>query len=259
MKILVVGGSGFVGRHICKEALQRGWHVSSLSRHGMPAATAGEEWIDGVEWIKGDVFNTASYSSVLPHVDGAIHSLGILFENSSYKVLLQNAQPLKCFQNTFLGIKDGKPDTIQSNTYTYEQANRDSALALALACRAHLNVKQFAYISASHSIAPFIPKRYITTKMEAENGISSLDRYQLHIFRPGLMYSPQRPATMALSSLCGVAGSLPFLPAIIPWIGVKPLPVAKVGFAVVDAMEKGALSPSEPKTSVYEVSDLSSQ
>ncbi|CAL9217148.1 unnamed protein product [Arabidopsis halleri] len=31
-KLLVLGGNGFVGSHICKEALDRGLSVSSLSR-----------------------------------------------------------------------------------------------------------------------------------------------------------------------------------------------------------------------------------
>ncbi|VAI16741.1 unnamed protein product [Triticum turgidum subsp. durum] len=32
-KLLVLGGSGFVGSHVCKEALERGFVVSSLNRH----------------------------------------------------------------------------------------------------------------------------------------------------------------------------------------------------------------------------------
>lgn len=32
MQILVLGGNGYVGSHICKEALRQGFSVSSLSR-----------------------------------------------------------------------------------------------------------------------------------------------------------------------------------------------------------------------------------
>jgi nucleoside-diphosphate-sugar epimerase len=32
-KLLVLGGNGFVGSHVCKEALDRGLSVSSLSRY----------------------------------------------------------------------------------------------------------------------------------------------------------------------------------------------------------------------------------
>jgi len=33
MQILVLGGNGYVGSHICKEALRQGFSVSSLSRY----------------------------------------------------------------------------------------------------------------------------------------------------------------------------------------------------------------------------------
>lgn len=32
-QLLVLGGNGFVGSHVCKEALDRGLSVSSLSRY----------------------------------------------------------------------------------------------------------------------------------------------------------------------------------------------------------------------------------
>lgn len=34
VKLLVFGGNGFVGSHICKEALERGLTVASISRYG---------------------------------------------------------------------------------------------------------------------------------------------------------------------------------------------------------------------------------
>eukprot|EP00735_Rhodelphis_limneticus_P006531 TRINITY_DN18947_c0_g1::TRINITY_DN18947_c0_g1_i1::g.21600::m.21600 TRINITY_DN18947_c0_g1::TRINITY_DN18947_c0_g1_i1::g.21600 ORF type:complete len:269 (-),score=33.91,sp/Q9FVR6/Y1222_ARATH/36.50/2e-45,NAD_binding_10/PF13460.1/2e-18,Epimerase/PF01370.16/3e-09,NmrA/PF05368.8/1.1e-08,3Beta_HSD/PF01073.14/3.2e-05,3Beta_HSD/PF01073.14/9.6e+02,NAD_binding_4/PF07993.7/20,NAD_binding_4/PF07993.7/0.5,RmlD_sub_bind/PF04321.12/0.4,RmlD_sub_bind/PF04321.12/1.7e+02,RmlD_sub_bind/PF04321.12/3.6e+02,Polysacc_sy len=52
-KILVVGGSGYVGSHICKEAVRRGLQVSSLNRSGKPQGLGS--WADQVEWVKGDI------------------------------------------------------------------------------------------------------------------------------------------------------------------------------------------------------------
>jgi len=37
MQLLVLGGNGFVGSHICKEAVDRGLTVASLSRYGDPS------------------------------------------------------------------------------------------------------------------------------------------------------------------------------------------------------------------------------
>ena len=33
-RVLIVGGTGYLGREICREALKRGWSVVSLSRRG---------------------------------------------------------------------------------------------------------------------------------------------------------------------------------------------------------------------------------
>lgn len=33
LQLLVLGGNGFVGSHVCREALERGISVSSLSRY----------------------------------------------------------------------------------------------------------------------------------------------------------------------------------------------------------------------------------
>lgn len=36
IQLLVLGGNGFVGSHICREALDRGLAVASLSRYNTP-------------------------------------------------------------------------------------------------------------------------------------------------------------------------------------------------------------------------------
>ncbi|KAK1309995.1 Uncharacterized protein QJS10_CPA08g01711 [Acorus calamus] len=50
-KLLVLGGNGFVGSHICKEALEHGVTVASLSRSGR--TNVHGSWADNVEWHQG--------------------------------------------------------------------------------------------------------------------------------------------------------------------------------------------------------------
>ena len=59
-KLLVVGGSGFLGIRCCRSAVQRGFDVLSASRSGAPA-TRSVRWVDGgprweesVEWLATD-------------------------------------------------------------------------------------------------------------------------------------------------------------------------------------------------------------
>ncbi|KAG6788595.1 hypothetical protein POTOM_004667 [Populus tomentosa] len=54
-RVVVLGGSGFVGSAICKAAVSKGIEVISLSRSGRP--TYPGSWIDQVTWIPGMFYN----------------------------------------------------------------------------------------------------------------------------------------------------------------------------------------------------------
>lgn len=72
-KILVLGGSGFVGSAICKAAVARGIEVVSLSRSGKPSYTGS--WIDQVTWEAGDVFY-ANWEGLLRGVTAVVSTIG---------------------------------------------------------------------------------------------------------------------------------------------------------------------------------------
>jgi len=69
MNVLVVGGSGFIGRHLCAELVDRGHDVTALSRDPDP-----DELPDGVEPAVGDV---TAYDSIEPAFEGqdAVYNL----------------------------------------------------------------------------------------------------------------------------------------------------------------------------------------
>lgn len=62
-KIVVVGGSGFVGSAVCKAAVERGASVFSVSRAGKPASKqiAGSTWASQVTWLQGDALEVADW------------------------------------------------------------------------------------------------------------------------------------------------------------------------------------------------------
>ncbi|XP_076930706.1 uncharacterized protein At1g32220, chloroplastic-like [Bidens hawaiensis] len=72
-KLVVLGGSGFVGSAICKAAASRGIEVISLSRSGRPSTL--DSWEDQVTWITGDVFYV-NWDEVLPGATAVISTLG---------------------------------------------------------------------------------------------------------------------------------------------------------------------------------------
>ena len=73
-KVLVTGSTGFVGKHLCKELIRRGYRVFSLVYEGEP--------YPGTEMIRGDITDRSSLK--LPDFDVLFHCAGIL-ESSHQK------------------------------------------------------------------------------------------------------------------------------------------------------------------------------
>jgi UDP-glucose 4-epimerase len=71
MKILVTGGSGFIGRHVCDELLNRGHTPVILDRH----VKARRE---GCEQILGNTRDAETVTEAVAHADGVIHLAGVL-------------------------------------------------------------------------------------------------------------------------------------------------------------------------------------
>ncbi|GAB4834782.1 hypothetical protein Ancab_033050 [Ancistrocladus abbreviatus] len=72
-RLVVLGGSGFVGSAICKAAVSKGIEVIGLSRSGRPSYT--DPWVDQVSWIPGDVFYV-NWDEVLPGATAVVSTLG---------------------------------------------------------------------------------------------------------------------------------------------------------------------------------------
>ena len=74
--LIVLGGSGFIGSHICQAALSHGCKVTSLSRSGQPLLV--EDWTSKINWQKVDLLNV-SESVLINHfkgADGVISAVG---------------------------------------------------------------------------------------------------------------------------------------------------------------------------------------
>ena len=75
-RLLVAGGTGFVGREICREAVNRGWSVTSLSRRGSNPEPGSA--LDAVDFVAGDAADAALLDTLTADADAVAHSVGAL-------------------------------------------------------------------------------------------------------------------------------------------------------------------------------------
>jgi len=192
--LLVVGGSGFIGREICRLAVRDGHEVRSVSRSGRPAIDA--PWADAVSWTSADLFRPNVWRDRLDDVDAVVHSVGVIAETPTAGV-------------------------------TFERVNGDSAVLTALEAE-RAGVDTYVFLSSSVK-PPGVRNAYLTAKRRAEAAIDDLD-FDHVTLRPGPVYGSGQPHFSPLVN----AGLrvVDALPVIADRLGEsRPLPVDTVASA----------------------------
>lgn len=200
VKLLVIGGNGFLGRRVCRHAVRDGHDVTSVARSGTPPADHLAPWTNRVEWVGADVFAPHEWRDSLEGVDAVVHSIGTISESPT----------------------DG---------VTFERINGDAGIVAALeADRA--GVDRFVYLSSS-TTPPFVRAAYLEAKRRAEAAIADLD-LETTVLRPGPVYGPAQPHFPRVANwLFAAVGTLEPLAA---RMGAdRPLSVETVGRATYAA------------------------
>ncbi|KAK1629722.1 hypothetical protein QYE76_004037 [Lolium multiflorum] len=167
-KLLVLGGSGFVGSHVCKEALDRGFVVSSLNRSGKPSVS--ESWADKVIWNQGNLLEPSSLMDSMDGVSAVISCVGGFGSNS---------QMVKI---------------------------NGTANINAIRAAAEKGIKRFVYVSAADfGLVNYLLQGYYEGKRAAEAELLSKFTYGGVILRPGFIHGTRRVGSMKIP--LGLVGS----------------------------------------------------
>ena len=68
-RIVVIGGTGYAGRHIANEAVNRGHEVVVIAR------SAPSDPIEGAEYVQADVRDAAAIAGPMAGADAVVSSL----------------------------------------------------------------------------------------------------------------------------------------------------------------------------------------
>ena len=73
-KVLVTGGTGFIGAYIIKELIEKGYPVRAIRRSNKLPFFISPDILNKVEWVTGDVLDVISLNEAMGGVDYVIHS-----------------------------------------------------------------------------------------------------------------------------------------------------------------------------------------
>jgi nucleoside-diphosphate-sugar epimerase len=75
-KVLLTGGTGFVGAYILQELVQKGYSVRAIKRSATVPFYIPGNILSKVEWVSGDILDVVSLQEAMQDVDAVIHAAG---------------------------------------------------------------------------------------------------------------------------------------------------------------------------------------
>jgi uncharacterized protein YbjT (DUF2867 family) len=240
-KLLVLGGTGFLGQAVCKSALAEGFEVISLSRRGLPpVSSSSDENAPSLEvdYRQGDARNPASVTNILQEggYTGIVHCVGLLLDDDSGLGAL----------NRFASGSGSIPD--ENSTYDkitrltafhaieaamdYAKANKQENFAFCFTSAAEAGWPDVSGGQFVESLVPDFLKRYLAAKRAVEAKLQeSVPTLRPIIPRPSLIYTMDRPLSLASVGAFFVANraGLPFVD--------RPVTVDSLALAMVKAVK----------------------
>lgn len=209
-RILVLGGSGFVGTHVCEKLVRKEWHVTVPTRH---AANAKKLLIyPFMDVLELDVHDEAALTRAVAGHDAVVNLVAILHGNQAAFDKVHVALPQK----------------------------------LARACIAG-GVKKLVHISALGADAQHpeaAPSMYLRSKSQGEAvlmraaGLGVQTAFDLTILRPSVMFGAE---DKFLNLFAKLQKHLPIMPLAGAHARFQPVWVEDVASAVVRSLERGGI------------------
>jgi NADH dehydrogenase len=204
----VVGGSGFIGRHVVAALVARGIKVTVPSRRRERAKHL--ILLPTVDVVEADIFEPGVLERVARGHDALINLVGILHG------------------------RRGRPDERGPNDYgpDFARVHVELPQAILAACRA-AGARRLLHVSALGA-SPTAPSEYLRSKAFGEQAVLAADDLEVTVFRPSIVFGPED------KFLNNFAALLKFLPGLaLPCPGAKfqPVYVGDVARAMAAALD----------------------
>jgi len=208
-KILVVGGSGFVGRHLVAALVASGAEVTVPTRRLERAKPL--LLLPTVSVVEADVGAANALARLAGGHDALINLAGVLHS------------------------RRGRPDERGPHDYgpDFAHAHVEVAQAAVAACRAS-GVKRLLHMSALGASRD-APSEYLRSKGVAEEAVLAAEDLAVTVFRPSVMFGPD---DRFLNLFADLAALLPVLPLGSPQARFQPVYIGDVVRVFIAALAR---------------------
>jgi NADH dehydrogenase len=200
--ILILGGSGFVGRSVCDKLVERsggaGGQIVVPSRR--PARAKHLQLLPTLRVVQADVHNPADLQRLVQGVDAVINLVAVLHGSQA----------------------------------EFQRVHVDLPKKLASACQA-AGVRRVVHVSAL-GVGDAAPSRYLRSKTAGEAALKAA-RLDLTILRPSVIFGEHDRFTNLFATLQAIA---PFVPLAGAQARFQPVWVQDVAAAIVHCLDQPA-------------------
>lgn len=195
-KILIAGGSGFVGRHVCEHLVRAGWHITLPTRRAGNAAHL--QHLPGLTVLQADVHDEATLRALLPGHDAVLNLVAILHGDAA------------AFERAHVQL----PATLAR-----------AALAAGVPRLVHVSA-----LGADPTRADDAPSLYLRSKSRGEAVLRAAAGLQLTVLRPSVIFGAE---DRFLNLFARLQRALPVLPLAGARARFQPVWVRDVAAAIV--------------------------
>jgi len=227
-RVLILGGTGFVGRHVCEKLTRMGCSMTVITRRASQAAAIQN--LPRVRVLEGDVYNSAYLAECMAHHDVVINLIAILHgsEAAFDKAHVQLPQVIaqachasgvkRLIHISALGASMDGPSTYQRSKAKGEAVLKQAGLDLTLLQPSVIfgaDDKFLNLFAQLQQIAPVVPLAGASTRFQpvwVEDVASAVAHCVMHTKTHGLTYEICGPDIWSLRELVQKSGQ---------WAGVR--------------------------------------
>jgi len=198
-RIALIGGTGFVGRHLTRHLRNRGYQCRVITRH----AHRHSELRTVAQVVEADIFDRQELTASLHGCEAAVHLVGILNEHGRRR--------------------------------SFRHMHVDLVENVVASCHA-AKVTRLLHMSALNADQGSGSSAYLRTKGEGENRAHTLGKPNIAVtsFRPSVIFGPDDSFLNRFASLLKIPGPLPLA---CPDAKLSPVYVGDVAEAFANALE----------------------